>query len=62
MGVEPTPHFLDEANGFAARGAPGAIAPETRPAFCHNFNRYNLYVKLITPMDNPVCYPFSLYA
>lgn len=29
MGVEPTPHFLDEANGFAARGAPGAIAPKT---------------------------------
>jgi len=26
-GIEPPPRFLDEANGFAARGAPSTIAP-----------------------------------
>ncbi|HEC99161.1 MAG TPA: hypothetical protein ENN18_02095 [Proteobacteria bacterium] len=53
MGVEPTPRFLDEASGFAAREAPGAIAPETGQAFYSNCNRYNLYVKSITSMINP---------
>lgn len=38
-GIEPPPRFLDEANGFAARGVPSTTAP----------NHYNLWAIKAAP-------------
>ena len=40
-GIEPPPRFLDEANGFTARGVPSTTAPSNKKRWTMNYEQSN---------------------